>query len=425
MSRRIQPISAEWQPLQWYAGFDWGRQAHHIVVLDPGGCIRLDLPFDHDAEGWDRVRRKLQRLAGDELSVVGVAIETRCGPAIEKLLELGCTVFPMHPKAAQRYRDRKAPSGVKDDGLDAWSFGDALRIDGRHWRALEPEDPLTQQLRLLCRDEVRLIEHRTALINELRQAVHEYYPAALEAFADWTCPAVWAFVERFPTPQKLRKAGRRRWEKFLHTHRLYRPQTYEHRIEVFSRAEGLCGSQPVTQAKSLLAVSLARRLRNLQRQIDEYRKRINQLSDRHSQREIFDSLPGAGELLAPRLLSECSSLPGRFDDADGMRCYAGTAPVQYESGQIRRVRVRRGCNKYLRAAVHLWANASRSKCAWAQAYYRRKRQEGKSHACALRCLGQRWLKILWKMLETGQPYDEAYHTRNQVRHGSWVLALQP
>ena len=283
MSRRTQPICPQWQHLQWCAGIDWGRQTHHVVLVDPDGRIWLDMPFDHDADGWDRLRRAFRQLAGEDLSVVGVAIETRSGPAVEKLLELGCTVFPMHPKAAQRYRDRKAPSGVKDDGLDAWSFGDALRTDGRHWRALEPEDPLTQELRLLCRDEVRLIAHRTALINELQQALHEYYPAALEAFSDWTSPAVWAFVERFPTPQKLRKAARRRWEKFLHTHRLYRPQTYEHRMEVFSRATELCASEPVTEAKSRLAVSLARQLRNLQTQIDQYRKRINQLFDQHPQ----------------------------------------------------------------------------------------------------------------------------------------------
>lgn len=425
MSRRTKTVCVEWQHLALYVGLDWGRQTHHIVVVDRDGRVQLDMPFDHDAKGWDRVRRKLQRFADDDLSVLGVAIETRCGPAVDKLLELGLVVFPMHAKAAQRYRDRKAPSGVKDDALDAWSFADALRTDGLYWRAMVPEDPLTQELRLVCRDEVRLIEQRTALIVGLRQALHEYYPAALEAFDDWTISAVWAFVERFPTPQKLQKAGRRRWEKFLHAHRLYRSQTYEHRMEVFSRAVEFCGPEPVVQAKSLLAVSMVRQLRNLQTQIDHYRNRINQLFDEHPRREIFDSLPGAGQILAPRLLSECSSLPDRFDDAEGMRCYAGTAPVQYKSGQTHWVRLRQACNKHLRAAVHLWANASRRKCTWAQVYYQRKREEGKTHSCALRCLGQRWLKILWKMLETGHPYDEAYHTQNQVRHGSWVLALQP
>ena len=77
----------------------------------------------------------------------------------------------------------------------------------------------------------------------------------------------------------------------------------------------------------------------------------------------------------------------------------------------------------LRQAVHLWANLSRRQCVWAQAYYQKKRDEGKSHACALRCLGQRWLKILWKMWQTNTPYDEAMHMRNQTKHGSWVIAL--
>jgi hypothetical protein len=71
------------------------------------------------------------------------------------------------------------------------------------------------ELRLLCRDEVALIEERTALINQLQSALREYYPAALEAFEDWTLPSAWAFLEAFPTPQALASAGKRKWEKFL------------------------------------------------------------------------------------------------------------------------------------------------------------------------------------------------------------------
>jgi hypothetical protein len=93
---------------------------------------------------------------------VGVAIETSQGAAVDQLLQSDYTLFPVHPVAAQRYRERKAPSGTKTDHLDAWALGDALRLDGHSWKALEPLDPLTQQLRLLCRDEVALIQQRTA-----------------------------------------------------------------------------------------------------------------------------------------------------------------------------------------------------------------------------------------------------------------------
>ncbi len=41
----------------------------------------------------------------------------------------------------------------------------------------------------------------------------------------------------------------------------------------------------------------------------------------------------------------------------------------------------------------------------------------------LGCLGQRWLKILWKMWQTHRPFDAELHQRNQVKHGSWVIAL--
>ena len=33
------------------------------------------------------------------------------------------------------------------------------------------------------------------------------------------------------------------------------------------------------------------------------------------------------------------------------------------------------------------------------------------------------LKILRKMRQTNKPYNEALHMRNQVLHGSWVIAL--
>jgi hypothetical protein len=87
--------------------------------------------------------------------------------------------------------------------------------------------------------------------------------------------------------------------------------------------------------------------------------------------------------------------------------------------------IRRACNTTLRATVHLWADRSRAKCPWAQAYYRQKRDRGMAHAAALRCLAMRWLKILWKMWTDRTPYDGERHLRDQVKHGSWVIALMP
>ena len=156
----------------------------------------------------------------------------------------------------------------------------------------------------------------------------------------------------------------------------------------------------------------------------EYRTEIEGLFARHPEHDLFGSLPGAGPKLAPRLLSEVGEDRALYESAQSLQCYAGTAPVNYASGQLHLVHLRRACNKHLRQAVHLWANLSRQDCPWAEIYYQAHRERGQSHACALRCLGQRWLKILWKMWQTRTAYDGALHGRHQLAHGSWVLSLQ-
>jgi hypothetical protein len=191
-----------WNDRTAFAGFDWASDHHDVVVVDAHGRILEDFQIADTAAGWRELTAKLAPYPH-----LAVAVETSSGAAVERLLQGGYAVYPVNPKAAKRYRERKAPSGTKTDRLDAWSQADALRLDGHHWRQLQEDSPLTVELRLLCRDEIALIEQRTALIAQLRAALHEYYWTALQAFDDWTMPSSWAFIEAFPTPAALAAAG--------------------------------------------------------------------------------------------------------------------------------------------------------------------------------------------------------------------------
>ena len=410
-------MNNNWNQYMHFAALDWASDHHDVAVVDRLGTIVAEFRFAHSAGGWAEFQEKMKPYAGCPL-----ALETSSGPAVDQLLQRGWTIYPVNPKAAERYRERKAPSGDKADRHDAWSLADALRTDGQGWRPLLAQDEATATLRALCRDEIGLIEQRTQLVNQLIAALREYYPAALDIFDDWTRPYAWALLSQFPTPAMLQQAGQRRWEKFLHGHRLWHPNTAPERLKIFAAANALPASAPVVAAKSLLAISLVKVLQTLENQLEEYRRRINTAFHQHPDFDIFGSLPGAGEKLAPRLLGELGSARELFPDADSLCCHSGASPVRYQSGQINRARIRWACDTVLRYTLHLWADCSRKQSAWAQAYYARKREQGMSHAAALRCLGKRWLKILWRLWQDRQPYQESIHEQSLKDHGSWVLA---
>lgn len=418
--RAARIMNPNWNEQPYFAALDWAKDHHDVIVVDRVGTIVADFQFAHTAPGWEEFNCKMQPFGKCPLT-----IETSVGMAVDQLLERGYPLYPINPLAAKEYRRRKTPSGSKTDRHDAWSLADALRIDGQAWRALRSQDEATAILRLLCRDEIGLIETRTALVNQLQATLGDYYPLALDSFEDWASPAAWAFVRTFPTPADLAKAGKRQWQNFLHRHKLWRPQTAPQRLELWAQGQQLNASAATITAKTLLALSLVKVLDALQRQIQEYRSRITQAFKQHPDHDIFGSLPGAKQTLAPRLLGLIGSRRELFPDPDSLMCQAGVSPVAYQTGKLRKARIRWACDHFLRHTIHLWVDQSRRKCDWAQTYYQAKRDNGHDHASALRCLGKRWLKVLWRMWQDHTPYDEAKHLRSLQQHASFVWqALQ-
>ena len=85
---------------------DWilASQTHTVIVVDAQGKVVEDFQFEHSARGWKQFRERLQPYGS-----IPFAIETSQGAAVEQLLEAGMIVYPLKPKSAQAYRDRKGP----------------------------------------------------------------------------------------------------------------------------------------------------------------------------------------------------------------------------------------------------------------------------------------------------------------------------
>ena len=95
---------------------------------------------------------------------------------------------------------------------------------------------------------------------------------------------------------------------------------------------------------------------------------------------------------------------------------AGTCPCTRRSGQRREVRFRRGCDREFRRITQQFAVTSREQSTWAAAYWQEIRPHCASDSHATRILANRWLAIIWKLWQTHQAYDEAYHLKQRAQH---------
>jgi transposase len=126
----------------------------------------------------------------------------------------------------------------------------------------------------------------------------------------------------------------------------------------------------------------------------------------HPDAGIITSFPGLGALTGARVLAETGDDRSRFQDAKGLKAYAGAAPITRASGKSTSVTHRRVKNNRLAAVGYIWAFAALTASPGARAHYDRRKDTGDRHTAAQRNLFGRLLSCLHHCLITGEDYDE-------------------
>lgn len=408
----------------WYAGIDWATEHHDVVVVEETGRQVATLRVSHSAEGLERLKAFLLDLtcqadptgtAADPERIACI-VETNHGLLISALLTAGFPVYPVNPKIVDR---RRKPSGAKTDAIDAYLLAKVGRSDLADLHRLQPDPPLIHELKALTRDQDALIQLQTRLLNQLTACLKAYYPVALEFFAKLHQPVTLAFLQRYPTLEAVRAATGDELAAFFAQQPHYPgPAAAAQRIQQRLTHPQLQADPVTTRTKARLMLVLVGQLLPLLKQIAAYDEEIQALFHRHPDAPLFQSLPGAGMRLAPRLLAEWGDDRGRYSQAGSIQALAGTAPVAFQSGKYAKAHVRFACIKPLRNVLYYFAWQSTLQEPWAAAYYHRKRREGKSHSVAVRALANGWVRIVYAMWLRRSPYDPAIFLAAQEQHAS-------
>ncbi len=334
------------------------------------------------------------------------------------------SLFPINPITLQKFREAFVTSRAKDDGKDAQYLAELLLTHHAKLKPWLPDDSQTRQLQQRVSHRRALVEERTGLSNRLQALLKEYFPQALDLCGEdlWR-PLATAFLLKWPTLQSLQKAKPAAVKQFYYLHGSRSQKLIEQRLERMEKAVPLTDELAVLQSHTLRGQLICRELDLLRRTLEEFDQQIAAVFAQHPDREIFASLPGAGPVLAPRLLASLGSERERFASAKNLQCFSGIAPVTKQSGGKCHVHRRYLCPQFCKQSYHEYAKESILHSRWAAAHYWQQRQKGCGHHTAVRSLAYKWQRILWKCWQSRTPYQEAIYEAALKKNGSPLVAL--
>ena len=398
----------------YFVGIDWADTKHDILVMSGDGKELDNFTIQHSKDGFETLQTKLLK-HDDNPENFYCLIETKHGLLTQYLLENNFTVYSVNPKLVDA---RRKASGAKTDFIDAKILANMGRSELHDLHKLEPDSEHIQQLKVLTRDQDALIQESTRLTNRLISTLKEYYPVALELFSKITLPISLAFLRKYPTLKQAREASRDDIYKFLKKQNHPNPTAKANDIFKKLQKPNLEGNRAICSAKSKFLFTILDQLEPLLEHINEYDKEIEKLFKSHSDSKIFETLPGAGKRIAPRLLAEWGDDRSRYDEASVVQALAGTSPVLHQSGKMRIVKRRHSCIKPFRNALHQFALQTTRWISWAKDYYYKKRKEGKQHHEAVRALANIWVRILFAMWVNKEPYNESKFIKAREKHAA-------
>src|ERR1700738_778273 len=389
-----------------FVGDDWAEEHHDVYLMDESGkrLASRRLP-----EGLAGISQLHELIAGraDEPEQVVVGIETDRGLWVGALIAAGYQLFALNPLAVARYRNRHHVSGAKSDASDAKLLADLVRTDRHNHRSIAGDSADAEAIKVLARAHQSLIWERTRHTNRLRNALREYYPAALAAFDDLAHGDALGVLDRAPPPAQgahlpltaiqsaLKRGGRQR-----------NIAARAREIKAALRTEQLAAPAPLAAAFAATTRAAVGIIGELNRQISELETSLATHFEEHPDADIYRSLPGLGVILGARVLGEFGDDPNRYTDAKSRKNYAGTSPLTVASGKKRAVLARHVRNRRLYHAIDHWALCSPSYSPGARTLYDQHRAANHTHHQALRALGNRLVGILHGCLRHHAPYNE-------------------
>ena len=401
-------------------GIDWADRKHDICEVNCQTNTQHLCVISSQPKAINAWANELKQKYNGQL--IAVACELKKGPLIYALSKFSHLVlFTINPSSVAKYRKAFTHSGAKDDPTDAAIQVEMLQLHMSKLNVITPDSESVRSLAQLVEYRRKLVQDRVDLTNRITTTLKNYYPHVLDWFKEKDTMIFCDFLLRWPSLEQAKRVRKQTLVDFFNQHNSRYQAVNEKRIHNIKAAEPLTNDKAIIAPNKLLVECLIVQLKHLMSAIERFDAEIKAIYKSHKDRFIFDSLPGAGPQIAPRLLAAMGSNRDRYNSCEEVQKYAGIAPVTERSGKKEWIHWRYSCTKFLRQTFVEWAGLSVRYSFWARAYYRQQESKGKPHNTIIRALAFKWIRILYRCWKSNTAYDETTYLEALKRKGSPLL----
>lgn len=383
-------------------GIDIGKNHHEASIVSPEGKqIGRSLRFATTHKGADFLMSFIFKNIGNSPCVFGMEATGHYWYPIYSFLKAkGYTIYVINPIQSDSLRKMYIRQ-TKNDSIDSFLIAEVIRFGQFGTTSMADENILA--MRQLCRYRDSVISSRTDIKLRIGTIMEQIFPEYEKQFSSLWVSTSMGILEKYLTPENIENAPIDELFEIIKD-KSHNRLTKAKAISIKEAAADTFGIKIAQDAFSFQLKQLIDRMNFLDKQIEALDIEIMKYYEQFGC--YLHTIPGIGIIGAATILAEIGDI-SRFKNSSALVAFAGIDPTVRQSGEFNSTHnhmSKRG-SPYLRHAIFLAATTCSFHNSPLNAYYKKKRDQGKHHLTATGAVARKLTTVIYAVLRDSKPYE--------------------
>jgi len=383
-------------------GIDIGKNHHEASIVSPEGKqIGHSLRFATTHKGADSLMSFIFNNIGNSSCIFGMEATGHYWYPIYSFLKArGYTIYVINPIQSDSLRKMYIRQ-TKNDSIDSFLIAEVIRFGQFTTTSMADENILA--MRQLCRYRDSVISSRTEIKLRISTIMEQIFPEYEKQFSSLWLSTSMGILEKYLTPENIENAPIDELFEIIKD-KSHNKLTMKKAISIREAAADTFGIKIAQDAFSFQLKQLIDRMNFLDKQIEALDCQILEYYEKFDC--YLHTIPGIGMIGAATILAEIGDI-SRFKNSSSLIAFAGIDPTVRQSGEFNSTHnhmSKRG-SPYLRHAIFLAATTCSFHNSPLNAYYKKKRDQGKHHLTATGAVARKLTTIIYAVLRDSKPYE--------------------